>query len=64
MSRSRHKRKLGKCICGRGHIPYRGDEHKHRGKTPASCPILDYPHQVNDQRETHRKRRERLIGSE
>lgn len=58
MSRSRRKRKLGKCFCGWGFIPYEGK--KHKGKQVAACPVLAFPHQENDRRSKYKKRREEL----
>ena len=55
MSRSRHPDRLDKCPCGRGLIPFIGE--KHRGKQVAACPVLEYPHAANEQRERHRQRR-------
>jgi len=55
MARSRRKRKLGKCFCGRGLIPYRGQ--RLRGVVVADCPVLHFSHQENDRRERFRERR-------
>ncbi len=57
MSRSRRKRKLGKCFCGHGHVPFRGL--KRRGRQIAACPVLEYPDNWNDEREAFRRARER-----
>lgn len=46
MSRSRRKKKLGKCFCGKGLIPYKGLTKKH-GRLRADCPVLHYPHEEN-----------------
>jgi hypothetical protein len=59
MSRSRRKRKLGKCFCGRGKIPYHGE--KRHGRQLADCPVLHYPHQENDRRGAFREQRVRAI---
>jgi len=45
MSRSRRRRRHGKCICGRSLVPY--DEHTDRRVPAAGCPLLDDAHRHN-----------------
>jgi hypothetical protein len=47
MSRSRRKQKPGKCICGRGLIPYAGNGH-HLRHPDADCPVLSTVLDYND----------------
>jgi len=60
MSRSRRKRKLGKCICGRGHIPLIGVHRREHGRTWVGCPILEFVHEMNDEFLHFKEMRERL----
>jgi hypothetical protein len=60
MSRSRRPLKLGHCPgCGNGYIPFVGA--KRHGKQVTACPVLDYPHEWNDERAVFRARREAYL---
>lgn len=55
MSRSKRPPKRTKCICGRSHVPFKGE--KRHGKQIAGCPILDSPHQWNARRAKYLRNR-------
>ncbi len=48
MSRSKKPPAIGKCFCGRGHVPYLARSERLRGRKYGVCPVLEYPHRANE----------------
>lgn len=58
MSRSRRPLKREKCICGRSLVRLRGEQH--HGRPVTGCPVLDAPHEHNDERRRFKRRRDNI----
>lgn len=62
MSRSRRPPKAEKCICGRSLVRFRGEQR--HGRPVAGCPVLDTPHEHNEERRRFKQRRDNIRAPE